>query len=101
MHLPCLPGPCPLPPAVNVWPTHAPPFAPPCRRMTRREVVAVANTATLEAAVRGCMEDGATKVGGANRIEGPGREDLGQICAAGAGFTTVSTKLLLSACPAS
>ncbi|KAI7843209.1 hypothetical protein COHA_003190 [Chlorella ohadii] len=30
--------------------------------MTRREVVAVANTATLEAAVRGCMEDGATKV---------------------------------------
>ncbi len=30
--------------------------------MTRREVVAVANTATLESAVRGCMEDGATKV---------------------------------------
>ncbi|PRW33803.1 hypothetical protein C2E21_7295 [Chlorella sorokiniana] len=30
--------------------------------MTRREVVAVANTDTLEAAVRGCMEDGATKV---------------------------------------
>ena len=63
MHVPCLPGPCPLPLAVNVWPTHAPPFAPPRRRMTRREVVAVANTATLEAAVRGCMEDGATKVG--------------------------------------
>ena len=48
-------GPRPLTP-------HAP-GAPPRRRMTRREVVAVANTATLEAAVRGCMEDGATKVG--------------------------------------
>lgn len=34
-----------------------------CRRVTRREVIAVANTATLETAVRGCMEDGATKVG--------------------------------------
>ena len=55
----------------HVWPVAAHTSRARCptrRRMTRREVVAVANTATLEAAVRGCMEDGATKVGGPGAI---------------------------------
>lgn len=57
--------PVPLPvAAARVWRSCLPPLYHPCRRMTRREVIAVANTATLETAVRGCMEDGATKVGG-------------------------------------
>lgn len=58
-----------LPVALQVLPTALAATPPPapfalCRQAYKRDIVAVANAATLELAVRDCAADGADKVGG-------------------------------------